>query len=482
VSNPFDAALATLGRAGTELFSLAAGRRLFLVGGAVRDVLMGRTPADFDFAVSGSGVEFAAEFARRARGALVVLSEPDDEARVVLRRETVFDFNGLGERGIEEDIRRRDFTVNALAVEIVKGRCGAVIDIVGGVDDIAARVVRPVGPDSLERDPVRLLRGLRLGLELSFAVDAAVYEQGRRVELAQSAPERSGAELLRIMECGDSYPVIRRLYEIGRLAELLPELQPVLADELLREHSLKTYFKIEEIINRPGSFARFEPEWRRYFDEWGLDEPAGEEAAEPEPRAAQPYRRALLKLGGLLHDIAKPQTRFVNADGEMHFYGHDSIGARVVARIARERLRLSRRQGEMLASLCGEHMRLHLLATSRELTDRAIRRYWHDLGIDGFGLAILCIADGWATAGRTVHLEETIARMVGQQRDEAAKAAVKRLVTGEDLIAMGLSPGPVFKVILQELEDLQIEGRIDSKEAGLDYLRTHLASIAGGGK
>jgi putative nucleotidyltransferase with HDIG domain len=491
--------LQRLGRLHDKLLELRADRSLYLVGGTIRDILMGREPTDFDFAVSGSGLEFARRFARKVHGRLVVLSEPDDEARVVYHRETVFDFNGFGDKTIEHDIRRRDFTANALAAEIDHGQPGQVIDLVHGQDDIKARVIRPVSEDSLRLDPLRLLRAMRFALELGFEVDPAVYEQARAVTLHETAAERIGAELLRIMECPGSYPFILRLFELGRLQEILPELQPVFDDPDLREHTFQTYYKVEEIVSQPGFFSRYGAEWTAYFDAWGVaaqgHDPiaTGESGSCPEPVGPQPeiqdprsgissplpYRRALLKLAGLLHDIAKPATRFVNTDGEVHFYGHDSMGARIVRHMARERLRLSRSQATMLRALTGEHMRLHLLATSPDLTDRAIRRYFHDLGLEALGLMILCVADGWATAGRTGHLEDTIARMIAQKRDEDAKRRIRRYVTGDDLITLGLKPGPSFKVILQELEDLQLEGKIASKEQGIEYLKTHLSGLAG---
>jgi tRNA nucleotidyltransferase/poly(A) polymerase len=162
----------------------------------------------------------------------------------------------------------------------------------------------------------------------------------------------------------------------------------------------------------------------------------------------------------------------------MHFYGHDSLGARNAGRMLRDRLRLSRPQIKMVRTLIQEHMRLHLLATAPDLSERAIRRFFRDLGEQAFGLMLLCVADGWATAGRTIHLEETITRMIDQQRAEAAKVRIERFVTGHDLIALGMKPGPAFKVILQELEDLQVEGRIKSKAEGLAYLKTHLPNAA----
>ena len=471
-----------LGRPYERLLELKGSRRLFLVGGTIRDIILGREPTDFDFAVSGSGLEFATAFARKVHGSLVVLSEPDDEARVVYHRGLTFDFNGFGDRAIEDDIRRRDFTVNALAVEILPGGVDDILDIVAGRRDITERLLRPVTSDSLKLDPLRLLRAIRIALELDFRIDESVLDLARSVTLKQTAPERIGAELLRIVECPGSYTFIRKLSGLGRLQDILPELVPLLNDEDLREHSLRTYYKIEEIVTDDSFFRRFDPEWTAYFDQWGVTADSSRPTADgPDSEAPTPsplpFRRGLLKLAGLLHDIAKPETRFINVQGEVHFYGHDSLGARAASRIGRDRLRLSRAQTGMLSTLVAEHMRLHLLATAPDLTDRAIRRFFRDLGEEAFGIMILCFADGWATAGRTGHLEDTITRMIDQRRAEAAQLKVKRFVTGRELIALGLKPGPVFKVILQELEDLQLEGVISSTEQGLDYLKAHLPGL-----
>jgi poly(A) polymerase len=508
VKEVIDATLRRLGQPYERLLELKGRRRLFLVGGTIRDILLGREPTDFDFAVSGSGVEFASAFARKVRGSLVLLSQPDDEARVVYHRALTFDFNGFGSRTIADDIRRRDFAANALAAEILPRGVGELLDIAGGREDIESHVLRPVSDDSLKLDPLRLLRAIRIALELDFRIDETVFDLGRNVTLKKTAPERIGAEMLRIMESPGSYTYIRKLFDLGRLQDIIPELVPLLEDEDLREHSFRTYYKTEEIVTEDSFFRRFEPEWTAYFDKWGVSEDEvrseqsdvrsqkSDEAEAPDfaPRPASPtapgsppptpsplpYRRGLLKLAGLLHDLAKPETRFVNVQGEVHFYGHDSLGARAATRIGRNRLRLSRAQTAMLSTLVAEHMRLHLLATAPDLTDRAVRRFSRDLGEDAFGMMILCYADGWATAGRTGHLEDTITRMIEQQRAEAAKLKVKRLVTGHDLIALGLKPGPAFKVILQELEDLQFEGKITSTEQGIEYLKTHLPGLLAG--
>ncbi len=475
-------ALSVLGPARSALAELGRDRRVFLVGGAIRDVAIDRTPKDFDFAVSGSGVEFARKIARRLKARLVVLSAEDDEARVVWQGLTL-DVNGFGEGTIEEDLARRDFTLNALACELLGDKLSdAILDPAGGLKDINERRIRPVSPRSLALDPLRLLRAYRLGLELDMKVEPEVEAQAQQVSFGGIAPERLGAEMLRIMEAPGSFWAMRRLLELGKLKEILPEFGPVLADEKLREHSFATYFKLEELIRDGSFFSRYEPEWHAYFERWGVAKGAGQ-GTESGLGAAEevkglPFRRAMLKLCGLLHDIAKPETRFVNAEGEVHFYGHDTLGSRVAARMVRDRLRLSRVAVRMVETQVREHMRLHLLATNPELTERAIRRFFRDLGEEAFGLMMLCYADGWATAGQTSHLEDTIDRMIKQKRAEDANLRVQRYVTGHDLIALGLTPGPAFKVILQELEDLQLEGKINSHEEGIEYLKLNLPGLA----
>lgn len=449
------AQLQSLGRSYERLIELQADRRLYLVGGALRDLLLNRIPQDFDFAVSGSAIEFSRQFASTIRGKMVVLSEEDDEVRVVYRRKITFDFTGLGTNTIADDLRRRDFTINALALELPAGR--QLLDPHGGLMDLERKIIRPVTDNSLASDPLRLLRAFRLALELGFTIDPAIEYQGATVSLARTAPERIGMEFMRILNTPRAADCVKSLIALGRLTEIIPEMSALLEEPELREHTLRTFVKIEELLSAPGFFSRFEPEWQSYLTQ-------------------NPPRVPLLKLAGLLHDIAKPHTRFVNESGETHFYGHDSLGARLAVKIGYERLRLSRPQVRILRTLVKEHMRLHLLATAPELSDRAIRRFFRDLGPEALGLMILCYADGWATAGRTIHLEDTITRMINQQRMENARRRIKRLVTGHDLIALGMKPGPVFKVILQELEDLQVEGKITTREQGIEYLKSYLKS------
>lgn len=433
-----------------SLINLAGERRVYLVGGAIRDIYLNREVCDFDFVVEGEGIEFARRFAKKVRGAFVILSKEDDEARVVFRKEIILDFIGLKDRDLIEDLKRRDFTINSIALDISKE--GGLIDPFEGMKDLEKGIIRPVSPDSLNLDPLRILRAIRFALELGFKIDGKVWKMAENLSLSNIAKERISYELLRIMEQDGSYPYIKRLLKLGLLQEIFPRAERLFKDYPLLEHSLNTYKKIEDILREPGYFQEFKLEWEKYF-------------------STMDNKRALLKLSGLFHDISKPETMFINERGEVHFYGHDTLGAKRVEEIAREDLRLSRKEIKVLKTLVARHMHLHLLATAPELTDRAIRRFFRLLENEYFGLFILAYADGYATAGKTEHLERTIRRMIQLKREDEAKVKIKRLITGDDLIEMGLKPGPIFKPILQELEDLQLEGKITTKEEGVRYLK-----------
>ncbi|UCC12738.1 MAG: CCA tRNA nucleotidyltransferase [candidate division WOR-3 bacterium] len=416
-------------------------RTIYLVGGTVRDAVLGIPPKDYDFAVSGAGITFARRFARVLHGAFVLLSKRDDEARVV-KDDIIYDFIGFGKDPVENDLARRDFTMNAVAVELISGD---IIDPHHGLRDIQKGVVRPIDKTSLSLDPLRVLRGFRFALELDFTLHKEFFRYAKGITLSGVAAERIGYELMRIMAEPDSFGAIISINDLDLFPQVFPEARKIIEDGYLWEHSRNTYRALEALMEQ-GFFTGIQPEFEHYFD--------------------LPRHRALLKLAGLLHDVAKPHT-FLLKDGEVHFYGHDVKGAKIVQVLGYERMKLPRTDVQVLRALVKEHMRLHLLATSQELTDRAIRRFFRDLGDEWFGAMMLAWADGFATAGWTRHLETVFQRMVALKREDDAKPKIERFVNGYDLIAMGLKPGPKFKIILQELLDMQLEGKIQNKEEGL---------------
>jgi poly(A) polymerase len=324
-----------------EIFRLRGDRDLYLVGGTVRDILMGIEPQDYDFSVSGSGIEFAHHVGRRIRGALIILDEEEDEARVV-KDNIVYDFIGLNEHDVVSDLKRRDFTMNAMAVQLVNFEF---LDPCEGARDLKKRLIRPTTPESLIADPLRILRGFRFALELGFDLHKDFFKLAKNIKLEKTAAERIGYEMMRIMSTPHSFEMILKMNQLGILRQIFTEAQKLIEDFDLWDHSLNTYGAVENLMDR-GFFRKLEAEYSNYL--------------------SKPSRVPLCKLAGLFHDVAKPDT-FLIKNGEVHFYGHDTIGAKMIERIANRRLRLSNHDTDVLKKLVKEHMRLHLLATNPDL-------------------------------------------------------------------------------------------------------------------
>jgi len=433
----------------SKVFKFKGKTKAYLVGGAVRDILMGIEPEDFDFVVEGKGINFGKRFAKFVKGTFVLLSTEDDDGRVV-KGEYNFDFNGLGNEGLEQNLARRDFTINALAIDL--DAPNAIIDLFSGLKHLDNRRLQPASRDSLKLDPLRLLRGFRFAAELGFKLEPDFFKQAEKVKLTNVAAERVSYELVRIVSSDDSFEHVMGMDKLGIFKQIMPEAAPIIKDRPLWKHSLATYEAVEGLLTKNRVFKNYDREFEEYV--------------------SLPRRRPLTKLAGLVHDIAKPHTQMISEKGELHFYGHDTKGAKLVESIGHERLKLSGNDVDVLVSLVKEHMRLHLLATNKDLSDRAIRRFFRDLGPDYFGAMVVAWADGYATAGRTRHLERTFFRMLDLKRADESKPKVDRLINGHDLIKnLKLVPGPIFKVILNEVLDQQLEGKITSKEEALKLAR-----------
>jgi len=416
-------------------------KQTYLVGGTIRDIMLGIAPNDYDFAISGSGVAFARTFAHKIKGAFVLLDTAEDEARVV-KDEIIYDFIGVAD--ILNDLQRRDFTINAIAINLDTLE---LLDPFQGLKDIKKKIIRPTSRKSLTADPLRVLRGFRFSLELDFKLAREFFTGAKAINLFGVASERIGYELMRIISADRSYKKILKLDELGLFKQIFPEAKKIIEDHYLWGHSLNTYCAIEELM-RAGFFRKIEPEFSQYF--------------------SLTRRIPLVKLAGLFHDVAKPDT-FLLKEGDVHFYGHDTKGARIVEVLGYQRLKLPKNEVTVIKKLVKEHMRLHLLATNSAVTERAIRRFFRDLGEDYFGAMMIAWADGYATAGWTRHLEDLFMRMIELKRADEAKPKVERLINGYDLIALGLKPGPIFKTILQEIFDMQLEEKLKTKEEALKY-------------
>jgi poly(A) polymerase len=445
----------------------------YLVGGAVRDALLGRWFDDLDLAVSSGAAGLARRVAERGGGTYVELDAERGAARAVLRaagvtvQVDVTDFRGPT---LADDLAGRDFAVNALAVPL-RGLVEGVAAVVGpreGLADLRARRLRLAAPDSIARDPARALRGVRLEAELGFRLDAAAGRAIRReaVGLRRVSPERIGQEIAAILRLGRSASAVRRAERLGVLGVVIPETaamrgvtQPAPHRFDVLDHSLRALLAADRLLSGIGELAPW------------TDLLAGHLA---EPVGGGLTRREVLKLAALLHDVAKPETRAV-VDGRIRFFGHDGLGAERVRAIG-ERLRLASSATRVLETLVRHHLRPMHLEQAGHVTRRARYRFFRDLGDQSRDLLLLTLVDAAAVRGSspfTVWRRSGLVRelMAGWEEDRASRT-VSALLRGEDVMTtFGLGPGPEVGRLLEHAREAQDTGVVATREQALEYLR-----------
>ena len=453
----------------------------YLTGGFVRDAVMGRATADIDVIVKGDAMELAREVARALEGKYVPLDEVNEIARVVLPQHCL-DFSTM--RGsIEEDLALRDFTIDAMAINLREIPTAPIIDPCGGQVDLEAGVVRAISEEAFLGDPARLLRAVRLAAELGFAIDEETKRQIKRHHrlITCVAAERVRDELCRLLAAARAAEWLRLLEELGLLFDIIPELAPTKGAEQPKEHfwdvfehSLQTVAAIEFLLRIEDSalyhdeilsFVPWSPTLEEHFEE----EVAGGHS-----------RKVLLKLAALLHDIAKPQTRCLDDKGRTRFFGHAREGAGM-ARDILTRLRFSARERDMVEKMVEHHLRPGQMGEDMP-SRRAIYRYFRDTGDVGIDTIFLNLADHLATRGPDLELEEwrehaqKLAYVLEERFREESIVTPPKLISGHDLIDIfGMQPGPRIGELLEAVREAQAAGEITTREEALSFVRRRLS-------
>ena len=435
-----------------------AGTPAFLVGGAVRDLLMGRVPVDLDLACENAQ-EAAGRAAHILGSRVVAMGRGRLRSWRVPAGERFLDWVLLAPGGLLADLERRDFTVDAMALNL---ESNVLMDPYGGLDDLSARILRMTSPKALIQDPLRVLRGYRLlatldGFSLDGPTGDAMAERAR--DLSKMAVERVRHELELIFESPAPGGIVRSMAESGVLCAILPELEPLRgltqnehhhADAL--EHTLEAL----EALDGP-------PAW---LGDMGL--------ARPEAKSL-----LVLRAAALLHDLGKARTRTVDDAGRVHFYGHPKISADL-ARQALRRLRFSRESEDAVCALCLNHLRpLGLLKSGARRT--SLRRLVHDLGDLLPLLLALSYADksasrGPAHAENLAGLRDIAARALEVARSDGEDLRrLPKLVNGlEALDILGMShPGSDLGRALDALMERQVAGEVTDRESALGFLRRY---------
>jgi putative nucleotidyltransferase with HDIG domain len=449
----------------------------WLVGGMLRDRALGRETADLDVVLAGEPQQAARAIARAARRAGVpaaafALSEKFGAWRVVARDGSwQVDVEALRGGSIEADLALRDFTVNAIA-EPIDG--GEPLDPLGGLADLAAERLRMVSARAFEDDPLRVLRLVRIAVELGFHAEPATLQaaSGQAAALAHTSPERVFAELQRIVSATRAPEGLELMGQLGATAVVLPELQALRGVQQSSYHHRDVHGHTIEVLQRtielqadPGSL---------------LGEEHAEELVEllAEPLADGLTRGDALRWGALLHDAAKPSTREERpTDGRVTFIGHDSLGA-TLARDLLGRLRTSVRLREHVAALVRHHLRLGFLVhTPQPLERETVYDYLRATDPVEVDVTLLSVADRLATRGarseESIQAHLDVARqMLPRALRWRAEGAPKPLLRGDELAAeLEIAAGPRLGELLEQLARAQYAGVVSTREQALAFAR-----------
>jgi putative nucleotidyltransferase with HDIG domain len=438
----------------------------WVVGGTVRDLVLGRPIVDVDLAVEGDPEQAARALADGLGGPLFPLSEEFGAWRVLAgSREWFCDVSPLQGDGIEADLARRDFTVNAIAVPLEGGEP---IDPHGGRADLDAAVLRVVGEQAYEDDPLRALRLARLAAELGLEPEADTERLTRAAaaRVPEASAERVFAELRRLLVSDGALSGIELAERTGVAAAVLPELEALRGIEQSQFHHLDVHDHTIEVLRQQ---IVLESELEAVFGELAEDIAA----VLAEPLGDGLTRGQALRFGALVHDLGKPATRGVRPDGRVTFIGHDGSGAELVLALCR-RLRTGSRVREQLAALTRHHLRLGFLVHHRPLAPRMVHDYLSACGPVALDVTVLSCADRLATGGKNA--EGAIAAHLELARELAAEALrwhaegpPRSPVGGRELIEeLGIEPGPQVGRLLRELEQAAYAGEVESRQQALE--------------
>jgi poly(A) polymerase len=424
------------------------GHQAYWAGGCVRDLLLGREPKDYDVATDALTADIQSYFPRAlavgAQFGVVLVQEDETQVEVATfrldhdyrdgRRPSSVSFT----RSPEQDVQRRDFTINGLLFDPLEGRC---LDFVEGRRDLDARLVSAIGSpaERFAEDKLRMLRAARFAARLDFAIESETLAAIRdhAPEILQIAPERIRDELNRILTEGRARRGFEWLDETGLLEVILPEVA-----------------RMKGVAQPP----QFHPEG----DVWTHTLLMLEKLENP---------TVTLALGTLLHDVGKPPTYRVAE--RIRFDGHVEAGVEIACGIC-ERLRYSNKETEQVLALVANHMRFREVTRMRASTlKKFLRLPAFDEHLELHRLDCL-------GSHRDLGNYEFMRRMESELDEEDLRPP--RLITGDDLIAAGYEPGRRFQTILAEVENAQLEGRLNNRDEALAFVEQRFERPTGRGR
>jgi poly(A) polymerase len=446
---------------------------LWIVGGTVRDALLGRPVRDLDLTVRGDSQRVARKLARAVGGPVFPLSEAFGAWRAMDPDRTwTCDVTEMHGEGIDADLARRDFTVNAIAVPLDGGEPH---DPQGGLQDLESKALRVIGGPTVEEsayadDPLRPLRLARFAAELDLhpTPDTRHLTQQAAPLVRNAAAERVFQELRRIVSADRVIDGLALSDELGLTAVVLPELYALHGVEQSHFHHLDVHDHTIEVL-RCHLALEHDPEG--VFGE--LAEPLDRLMSEPFADELTGWQA--LRFAALLHDCGKPATRGVRPDGRVTFIGHDKAGAEMIRDLCR-RLKTSERLRELLAGVTRHHLVLGFLVHERPLSRERIYEYLQRCQPVEVEVTLLTCADRLATRGKNA--EDAIKKHLDLARELMAEALEWRadppeppLRGGELAEELGIDPGPELGELLARLREARFTGEAETREEAVALAR-----------
>lgn len=468
---------------------------VYLVGGTIRDAFLNRTNYDLDFVIPGDAMKLARQIGNKLGAAYYPLDKHRNMARLVINIEAEckwdsgmpgrIDFSTFQGADLTADLEGRDFTMNAMAVEVHE--LFSLIDPLGGLADLKSKRLRACSPQSFIHDPVRILRAVRFSVDLKLSIHPGTMQLIRQAVslLTDISPERLRDELFRILTQSNPSSSFRILDKLNTLEYILPEIvrlkniqqsPPHIMNAW--DHSLDTVRRLEELLeflakeynpDKTGHLmlglaglrlGRYRQHFMEHFQ-----------------NSINPDRpqRGILILAGLLHDVGKAKAQKVDENGKIRFIEHEHIGCELVEKRTKA-LKLSNQEAERIKTIVKHHMRPSLLSHNDDLpSNKAVYRFFHDTGEAGVDICFLSMADILATYGTTLsqerwtrHLDVIRELLNAWYEERTARIFPPPLINGDELMAeLNLESGPVVGYLLDALREAQVMGDIHTQQEAL---------------
>jgi tRNA nucleotidyltransferase/poly(A) polymerase len=469
---------------------------IHLVGGAVRDFLLNRITHDLDFVLPKDAIAISRKVANAIGAPFFPIDPERDTGRVLATDSTgarlVLDFAAYRGADLESDLRGRDFTINAIAIDLRQPHSH--YDPLGGVKDLRKGVLRTCSETAFLCDPIRILRVVRQAVDFDFRILPETLSLIRPAlpGLSQTSPERLRDELFRILDGPKSTTALRTLYIFGALQVILPELShlqgliqspPHTSDVL--EHSFSTTRELANIMDALA--LDYNPEVANNLTMGLLSLSLGryrQYLNEHLTRSLNPERslRSLLLFATLYHDAGKPLTRQTSNSGPIRFFEHERLSSQLAEKRCEE-LHLSKVEIERIKLIVSNHMRPLYLAHDKNLPDRRIiYRFYHDCREAGVDICLLSLADLLATYGPSLpqdiwtrHLDVIRILWEAYWEQNQEKVAPPALLNGKDLMrAFNLKPGPRIGRLLEAIRENQAAGELKDCQGAIEFARLWL--------